>query len=216
MTISTFDDARAAVHAGTAPEDAARALVATMTEDERLWCLDGDAPTWAGASYLTSEDGYHRAPFLAGVVDRVGLPGIAFSDGPRGAVVGNATCFPVSMARGATWDPELEERVGVVIGRELRALGANLTGAVCVNVLRHPAWGRAQETYGEDPFHVGEHGSALTRGLQRHVMASAKHFACNSMENARLRSTSRSTRSRCTRSTSPTSGGSSTRASRPS
>jgi beta-glucosidase len=186
MTISTFDDARAAVRAGSSPEEAARALVATMTEDERLWCLDGDAPTWAGATYLTSQDGYHKAPFLAAVVDRVGLPGIAFSDGPRGAVIGNATCFPVSMARGATWDPELEERVGVAIGRELRALGANLTGAVCVNVLRHPAWGRAQETYGEDPFHVGEHGAALTRGLQQHVMASAKHFACNSMENARF------------------------------
>jgi beta-glucosidase len=101
-------------------------------------------------------------------------------------VVGNATCFPVSMARGATWDPELEERVGEAIGRELRAVGADLTGAVCVNVLRHPAWGRAQETYGEDPFHVGELGAAFTRGLQRHVMACAKHFAGNSMENARF------------------------------
>src|SRR4029079_8179170 len=89
-------------------------------------------------------------------------------------------------ARGATWDPELEERVGDAIGRELRAVGANLTGAVCVNVLRHPAWGRAQETYGEDPFHVGELGAALTRGLQRHVLACVQHFACNSMENARF------------------------------
>src|SRR4029079_17873975 len=89
-------------------------------------------------------------------------------------------------ARGATWDPELEERVGDAIGRELRAVGANLTGAVCVNLLRHPAWGRAQETYGEDPHHVGELGAALTRGLQRHVMACVKHFAFNSMENARF------------------------------
>ena len=114
------------------------------------------------------------------------LPGIAFSDGPRGAVIGDATCFPVTMARGATWDPVLEERVGDAIGQELRATGANLTGAVCVNLLRHPAWGRAQETYGEDPHHVGEMGAAFTRGLQRHVMACVKHFACNSMENARF------------------------------
>ena len=90
------------------------------------------------------------------------------------------------MARGATWDPILEERVGDAIGQELRATGANLTGAVCVNLLRHPAWGRAQETYGEDPHHVGEMGAAFTRGLQRHVMACVKHFACNSMENARF------------------------------
>lgn len=114
------------------------------------------------------------------------MPGFAFADGPRGAVVGNATAFPVSMARGATWDTELEERIGRVIGYELRATGATLTGAVCVNVLRHPAWGRAQETYGEDPFHVGELGAAFTRGLQQHVMACVKHFACNSMENARF------------------------------
>lgn len=185
MTIESFVDARAAVAAGTSPEDAASQLVATLTADERLWCLDGDAPTWAGLTYL-GHDGYHKSPFLAAEVERVGVPGIAFADGPRGAVVGNATCFPVSMARGATWDPELEERVGEAIGQELRAAGANLTGAVCVNVLRHPAWGRAQETYGEDPHHVGELGAALTRGLQRHVMACVKHFACNSMENARF------------------------------
>ncbi len=185
--IATFEDARAAVSAGSSPEEAARGLVAAMTPEERLWCLDGDAPAWAGATFLVGEDGYHRAPFRAAAVARVGLPGISFADGPRGAVVGNGTCFPVSMARGATWDPELEARIGEAIGRELRAIGATLTGAVCVNVLRHPAWGRAQETYGEDPFHVGELGAALTRGLQRHVMACVKHLACNSMENARFR-----------------------------
>ena len=90
------------------------------------------------------------------------------------------------MARGATWDTDLEERIGDAIGRELRAVGASLYGGVCVNVLRHPAWGRAQETYGEDPLHVGELGAALTRGVQRHAMACVKHLACNSMENARF------------------------------
>ena len=90
------------------------------------------------------------------------------------------------MARGAAWDVELEERIGDVIGRELRALGGNFFGGICINLLRHPAWGRAQETYGEDPYHLGELGAALTRGVQRHVMACAKHFAFNSMENARF------------------------------
>jgi beta-glucosidase len=187
MSIDSFASARSAVTRGTAPAAAARELVSHMTAEERLWCLDGDAPTLAGAEFLTTADGYHRAPFLAAQVPRVGMPGIAFSDGPRGAVIGDATCFPVTMARGATWDPGLEERVGDAIGRELRATGANLTGAVCVNLLRHPAWGRAQETYGEDPHHVGEMGAAFTRGLQGHVMACVKHFACNSMENARFR-----------------------------
>lgn len=168
------------------PTEAAGELVSQMTPEERLWCLDGDAPTWAGLAFMHRENGYHKAPFVAARVERLGMPGIAFSDGPRGAVIGNATCFPVAMARAATWDPDLEERVGDAVGRELRALGANLTGAVCVNLLRHPAWGRAQETYGEDPHHVGEMGAAFTRGIQRHVMACVKHFACNSMENARF------------------------------
>ncbi len=184
-SIHTFDDARRAVADGLSTIDAASGLVANLTEHERLWCLDGDAPTWAGLKFL-NDDGYHKAVFVGAEIDRVGFPGIRFSDGPRGAVVGNATAFPVPMARGATWDIDLEERIGEAIGRELRAIGANLTGAVCINLLRHPAWGRAQETYGEDPHHVGELGAALTRGLQRHVMACMKHFACNSMENARF------------------------------
>ena len=115
MDIQTFDDARKAVAAGAPIDDVARSLVAALTPNERLWCLDGDAPTWGGLHFL-NEDGYHKAPFHAAEVERVGLPAISFSDGPRGAVVGNATCFPVSMARGATWDPALEERVGDAIG----------------------------------------------------------------------------------------------------
>lgn len=168
------------------PHAEAERLVAAMTEEERLWCLDGDGPFWAGVAHL-AQGGYHRAPFPSGRIDRLGVPGFAFADGPRGVVVDRATCFPVSMARGATWDVELEERIGEAIGRELRAVGADLFGGVCVNLLRHPAWGRAQETYGEDPHHVGEMGAALTRGVQRHAMACVKHFACNSMEEARFR-----------------------------
>ena len=79
--------------------DRARTIVADMTNDEKLWCLDGDAPFWSGLTYL-SEQGYHKSPFRAARVDRLGLPGFAFSDGPRGVVVDHATCFPVSMARG--------------------------------------------------------------------------------------------------------------------
>lgn len=183
---SAFAVALESVRAGVAPLDAAGAVVAAMTPVERLWCLDGDSPAWDGVRDL-ARGSYHRAPFEAAVVERVGMPGIAFADGPRGAVIGNATCFPVAMARGATWDPDLEERVGDVIGRELRAQGASLFGGVCVNLLRHPGWGRAQETYGEDPFHVGELGAAVTRGVQRHVMACVKHLAANSIEESRFR-----------------------------
>ncbi|QXC59985.1 glycoside hydrolase family 3 C-terminal domain-containing protein [Aquihabitans sp. G128] len=185
MSASAFAAAATRVAEGADPHVEAAALVGLMTVEERHWCLDGDVPFWAGIGDL-GEGGYHRRTFPAARVDRLGIPGFAFSDGPRGVVIGPATAFPVSMARGATWDLDLEERIGEAIGRELRAVGASLYGGVCVNLLRHPAWGRAQETYGEDPHHVGELGAALTRGVQRHAMACAKHFAANSMENARF------------------------------
>ncbi len=185
MPDTPFAAAADRVRAGADPAAEAADLVALMTPDELRWCLDGDLPFWAGLDDL-GKGGYHRRTFPAAEVDRLGIPGFHFSDGPRGVVIGPATCFPVSMARGATWDVDLEERIGDAIGRELRAVGADLYGGVCVNVLRHPAWGRAQETYGEDPFHIGELGAALTRGVQRHAMACVKHFALNSMENARF------------------------------
>lgn len=165
--------------------DEARALVAEMTVDEKLGCLDGDVAFWPGMVELVS-GGYNTRSWPGAHVDRLGVPGIDFIDGPRGCVVGPSTTFPVSMARGASFDPDLERRIGDAIGQELRVAGATYTGAVCMNLLRHPAWGRAQETYGEDPHHVGELAAALTEGLQRHVMACMKHYALNSMENARF------------------------------
>jgi beta-glucosidase len=181
-----FATAAARVRDGADAHAEARALVAQMTLEEKLGCLDGDTPFWEGL-IDGIQGGYYEHPYPAAAVPRLGVPGFAFSDGPRGVVVGHATAFPVSMARGATFDPALEEAIGDAIGRELRAVGATFYGGVCVNLLRHPGWGRAQETYGEDPYHVGEMGAALARGVQRHAMACAKHFACNSIENARFK-----------------------------
>jgi beta-glucosidase len=183
---SSYALAKARVRAGADPAAEARALVRQMTLEEKLGCLDGDTEFWSGLVEMVS-GGYYRSPFPGAAVRRLGFPGVRFCDGPRGVVVGASTCFPVAMARGATFDPALEERIGEAIGVEARIQGANLFGGVCVNLLRHPAWGRAQETYGEDPYHVGEMGAALTRGVQRHLMACVKHFACNSIENARFK-----------------------------
>ncbi len=180
-----YAGAKARVRAGADAATEAARLVAAMTTEEKLGCLDGDTDFWDGLLDMVS-GGYYRHPFPAARVERLGFPGISFSDGPRGIVVGASTCFPVPMARGASFDPELEEAIGEAIGLEARLAGANFFGGVCVNLLRHPGWGRAQETYGEDPFHVGELGAALTRGVQRHAMACVKHFACNSIENARF------------------------------
>jgi len=127
-------------------------------------------------------------PYPGGGVKRLDIPPFLFTDGPRGVIMPKSTCFPVSMARGASWDILLEEKIGEVIGKESRAQGANLFGGVCINLLRHPAWGRAQETYGEESFHIGEFGAALVRGVQKHnVMATAKHYAANSIEYSRFK-----------------------------
>lgn len=165
----------------------ARELLAQLTFDEKLGLMDGDTPFWPGLAEMMAPGGYGSRAWVAGAVPRLGIPGIRFVDGPRGIIMKGATTFPVSMARGASWDPALEERIGDVIGKELRALGGNHFGGVCINLLRHPAWGRAQETYGEDPRHLGAMGAALAQGVQRHVMACVKHYALNSMENARFK-----------------------------
>jgi beta-glucosidase len=163
-------------------------VVGQLSLREKARQMTGSSPLLKLAfdAYLFKH--YNRTAYSAGGLKRFGIPPVLFSDGPRGVVMNHATCFPVSMARGASWDPELEERIGEAVGREIRALGGNFYGGVCINLLRHPAWGRAQETYGEDPFHLAAMGVALVRGVQRHnVMACAKHFACNSIENARFK-----------------------------
>ncbi|MBN2040180.1 MAG: glycoside hydrolase family 3 C-terminal domain-containing protein [Spirochaetes bacterium] len=161
-------------------------LLSKLTIDEKLQMMDGDAPFWPGMEKML--DGkYNEHPWTSGIIPGIGNPGIRCSDGPRGIVLQGATTFPVSIARGAAWDTVLEEKIGEAIGRELRAFGGNVFLGVCVNLLRHPAWGRAQETYGEDSHHLGEMGVALTRGVQKHAMACAKHFALNSIENARFK-----------------------------
>lgn len=183
-TGSAYGEAVRAVRVGELdPDEAAAQLIDRMTDGELLGLLDGDSPLRL-LPLIPMLVG--RRPFVAGAVSRLGIPGIRFSDGARGVVIGASTAFPVTIARAATWDPPLEEQVGVAIGLETRARGANYSASVCINLLRHPAWGRAQECYGEDPVLTGRMGSALTRGVRVHVMACVKHFALNSMENERF------------------------------
>src|ERR1700694_5606077 len=182
---SAFSRSVERLRSGERLERLVEELLAELTPAEKLGLLDGDLPFWDGLADMLG-DGYNRTPIPMGCVERLGIPGLLFSDGPRGVVMGHSTAFPVCMARGATWDRELEERVGTAIGLELRAQGANFFGGPCINLPRHPAWGRAQESYGEDPVLLGELGAALIRGVQRNAMAVAKHYALNSMENARF------------------------------
>ena len=164
---------------------AAREVVSTMTLDEKVDQMTGSGIAPVALSLLLRGQ---FAPSYSGANDRLGIPPVAFTDGPRGVVSGQSTSFPVAIARAATWDLELQRRVGDAIGQEVRAQGANYWGGLCLNLVRHPSMGRAQETYGEDPWLTGEMGAAILDAVQRHnVMACAKHFALNSMETARFK-----------------------------
>ena len=163
-------------------------IIPELTLDEKIGIMSGQITEQKLMDDLFLICHYNVKPYPTKEVERLGLPNIRFVDGPRGVVSGSATCFPVSMARGASFDRELEEEIGKVIGAEVRAQGGNYFGGVCINLPRNPRWGRAQECYGEDSYHLGEMGAALTRGVQsQNVMACIKHFAMNSIENARFK-----------------------------
>ncbi len=163
-------------------------VIGQLTVDEKIGIMSGQVTEQKLLDDLFLIEHYNVKPYPTMAVDRLGIPNVRFVDGPRGVVAGSATCFPVSMARGATFDRELEEEIGKAIGAEVRAVGGNYYGGVCINLPRNPRWGRAQECYGEDQYHLGEMGAALTRGIQsQNVMACIKHFALNSIENARFK-----------------------------
>lgn len=166
-------------------QNKAETLLKQMTLKEKVWLLNGN---WQMVSNgIKYRNFYNPVPIETNGCKRLGISPIRFTDGPRGVVMGNSTCFPVAMARGASFDRDLERRVGDVIGKEARAQGANYFAGVCINLLRHPAWGRAQETYSEDPYHLGEMGKALTESVQEHnVMVCLKHYAMNNIENSRF------------------------------
>ena len=162
-------------------------LLATLSTADKLRLLSGGTPFWSGMADIAFNDASHRHGWPGATLRQLDLPQLNFVDGPRGVVLeGGATTFPVPIARGASWNPSLERRIGTAIAREARTFGANWVAAVCVNLLRHPGWGRAQETYGEDPVHVGAMGAAMTRGMQRHVIACIKHLALNSIDSCRF------------------------------
>ena len=160
-------------------------LVGRLTDRDLLWLLDGDLTVGQGLREMSER--YNRVPFEAGRIDRLGIPGIRFTDGPRGVALGASTAFPVAIARAATWDRDLECAVAGAIAAEARAQGANLWAGICVNLAYAPGWGRSQESYGEDPVLLGAMGAAAAEGARPWVLTCVKHFALNSMEDARFR-----------------------------
>jgi beta-glucosidase len=97
---------------------------------------------------------------------RLGIPVLFHEEGLHGYAARGATSFPQSIALASTFDTELVQRIFTVVGREIRARGVHLVLAPVVDICRDPRWGRIEETYGEDPYLVGEMGVAAVLGFQ--------------------------------------------------
>ncbi len=169
--------------------------VASLTVRDRIAQMQGiagPAPD-ADATYDDIERSYDvpvnsTTPTLRGYRYRDAGRGVnldAGQDNRQTDAKDYSTVFPTESVRAASWDLDLEWRVGKAMGDETAGTKNNMLLAPCMNIIRHPYWGRTQETYSEDMFHTGRMATALTAGIQQHVVACAKHFAANNVENVR-------------------------------
>jgi len=147
------------------------AIVDTMTLAEQVSILSGDA-FWT-----------------VNPIDRLGIGTLRVTDGPNGArgsdFIGGTTAaaFPVGIAIGATWNPELAYEIGSAIADEVKSKGAHVSLAPTVNIHRSVTNGRNFECYSEDPELTAALGVQYIKGLQdKGISATMKHFAGNESE----------------------------------
>ena len=114
---------------------------------------------------------------------RLGIPMFLAEEAPHGHMAIGTTVFPTGFGMAATWNPSLIERVGEVIGQEIRLQGGHISYGPVLDLAREPRWSRVEETMGEDPVLAGELGSAMVKGLGGgdlskpwSTIATLKHF----------------------------------------
>lgn len=113
---------------------------------------------------------------------RLGIPVDFTNEGIRGLCHDRATYFPAQCGQGATWNKELIARIGEAEAKEAVALGYTNIYSPILDIAQDPRWGRCVETYGEDPYLVGELGKQMITSLQKHnLVATPKHFAVYSI-----------------------------------
>lgn len=113
---------------------------------------------------------------------RLGIPVDFTNEGIRGLNHDRATMFPAQCAQGASWDKDLIARIAEAEGKEALALGYTNIYSPILDLAQDPRWGRVVESYGEDPYLVGELGKRMVIGLQKQGLVSTpKHFAVYSV-----------------------------------
>ena len=146
-----------------------------------------DEATQHGIGHLTRVFGTHpvdpgeRRTWLfraqRKLVETVGIPAIAHEECLNGLAAWQATAYPVPPAWGASFDTELVEEMAAQIGASMRELGVHQGLAPVLDVVRDARWGRVEECIAEDPYVVGEIGTAYVKGLQSQgIIATLKHF----------------------------------------
>ncbi|MBQ7183077.1 MAG: glycoside hydrolase family 3 C-terminal domain-containing protein [Clostridia bacterium] len=147
------------------------------------------------ASLLSGRDVWHTHQ-----IERLGIPAMTLSDGPSGlrkqAGEGDhlglnastkAACIPAAAALANSWDPEVAEAMGCVVGADAAAQDVQVLLGPGLNTKRSPLCGRSFEYYSEDPYLAGKLAAGFIRGVQKNgVSACAKHFAANSQELLRM------------------------------
>jgi beta-glucosidase len=116
------------------------------------------------------------------------IPAINLEDGPQG--VGDGQCcvtqLPAPVAAASTWDTSLEQQYGAVVGSEEAGKGANVNLGPTINIVRDPRWGRAFESFSEDPYLAGQLAAAYVTGVQSQgIMDQVKHYAVYNNETNR-------------------------------
>jgi len=144
-------------------------LLSQMTLKEKLTLIHG-----------TQEDpaAYQGQAGYLGGIPRLGIPGMRFADGPPGVLTRHPSQGETAtMGVAATFSVKTAEDNGLVIGREDRALGIDVSLQPFVNIDRDLEYGRGYNTFGEDPFLTAQMGVAEVKGIQsQHVMAQIKHY----------------------------------------
>ncbi|MCB2066561.1 MAG: glycoside hydrolase family 3 C-terminal domain-containing protein [Erythrobacter sp.] len=171
-------------------EERAAVTEAQMTDAERTQLTLGYM-SMEVAGVHPPEGALPGAGIVPGV-PRLNVPPLWETDASLGVVwVGGArgnggTQLPSGTAQGATWNPELIEAGGRMIGSEAHAKGYNVLLAGGINLMREARNGRTFEYIGEDPLLSGVLGGAAVRGIQsNHIISTVKHFAINPQETGR-------------------------------
>jgi beta-glucosidase len=175
-------------------DDRVALLLRAMTPEEKLTLIFGQFATDFTPKKFTAPAGAREgsAGYVPGI-PRLGIPAQWQADAGIGvASQGGAkrkrerTALPSGLATAATWNPELAQRGGAMIGAEAHASGFNVLLAGGVNLTREPRNGRNFEYGGEDPLLAGTMVGAQIAGVQsQHVISTMKHFAMNDQETDR-------------------------------